>query len=111
MTNNMMSRLSDSEGTDDSDYSSEYGYSSDSFSGGVIHNSLTGSENYTDENIDYAFKPTGGFPPIYVCKKGKTKKDIMDNQVDKKKREYSTSKTTVSIKDILEKRRQVKAFI
>jgi len=47
--------------------------------------------------------PNGGFPPIYIC----TKKNEEDQQKDTSKREYTTHKSTVSIKSILEKRRVV----
>ena len=50
-------------------------------------------------------KPNGGFPPIFICKKQKD--DIQINKNDQKtKREYETHKTTISIKSILDKRRQ-----
>lgn len=49
-------------------------------------------------------KPNGGFPPIYLCKTQVS--DMKIRQDDKTKREYETHKTTVSIKSILEKRRQ-----
>lgn len=53
-------------------------------------------------------KPDGGFPPIYLCKQVKDEKiNISDN----KKREYETHKTSVSIKSILEKRRDITPFI
>jgi hypothetical protein len=54
-------------------------------------------------------KPTGGFPPIYLCEKGE-KEELFDEE-DKKKREYATHKTAVSIKDIMEKRRKTTPFI
>lgn len=47
--------------------------------------------------------PFGGFPPIYLCT---TSTEITPS--DSKKREYSTHKTAISIKDIMHKRRQVK---
>ncbi|ARF09273.1 hypothetical protein Catovirus_2_222 [Catovirus CTV1] len=44
--------------------------------------------------------PDGGFPPIYMCNSNKI---ISEEQ--NKNREYSVSKSAVSIKDILNKRR------
>ena len=51
-------------------------------------------------------KPFGGFPPLYMCAR--------DNEIDiegNKNREYNTHKTAVSIKDIMQKRREVIPFI
>jgi len=49
-------------------------------------------------------KPTGGFPPIYLCSQLKEKtKEKKDEE--KTKREYKTHKTALSIKEILEKRK------
>lgn len=51
-------------------------------------------------------RPTGGFPPIYLCD------DNMDNKTDSEsKREYTTHKTAISIKDIMEKRRNITPMI
>jgi hypothetical protein len=54
--------------------------------------------------------PNGGFPPIYLCDEL-----IEDSKINKddenKKREYETHKTSVSIKSILEKRRDITPFI
>lgn len=49
--------------------------------------------------------PNGGFPPIYLCDKNSIVAD------ENKNREYSTVKTSVSIKDILSKRRDATPFI
>lgn len=70
----------------------------------------TDSYEYNDHNHIYMQsggtndKPTGGFPPIYLCSelKDKTKEKQTD---EKTKREYKTHKTSLSIKDILEKRK------
>jgi len=51
--------------------------------------------------------PTGGFPPIHLC--DPTKKEISDKDI--KKREYVSHKTTVTMKEIMEKRRDVEPFI
>jgi maltooligosyltrehalose synthase len=53
--------------------------------------------------------PTGGFPPIYQC--SETDKDELIDDDKKKEREFQTHKTSVSIKNIMEKRRNVKPFI
>lgn len=53
--------------------------------------------------------PNGGFPPIYTC--DKQSKNTNVGEPDKIKREYKTVKSTVSIKDILEKRRKSTPFI
>ncbi len=50
--------------------------------------------------------PTGGFPPIYICEK----EDVEEDK-DITKREFKVHKTTISIKDIMKKRRDVKPFI
>ncbi len=50
-------------------------------------------------------EPNGGLPPIYICRTQKD--DMLINKNDgKTKREYETHKTTISIKSILDKRRQ-----
>lgn len=54
-------------------------------------------------------RPHGGFPPIIVCSE-KEKKDLIEKE-EKKEREYSPVKASVSIKKIMEKRRNVKPFI
>ena len=51
-------------------------------------------------------KPYGGFPPLLVCEKS-TKIEESEHKV----REYSTHKTSVSIKDIMQRRRDVTPFI
>lgn len=63
------------------------------------HQYQTGGQ--TDEFLD---SPNGGFPPIFICKTG-------DEEKVKEKREYTTNKTAVSIKEIMEKRRKIKPFI
>lgn len=50
--------------------------------------------------------PFGGFPPIYLCSKG-----TEVNTEERKSREYSTHKTAVSIKDIMQKRRDIVPFV
>ncbi len=53
-----------------------------------------------DEEID---RPTGGFPPIYLCDP-KMRKAVQKEE--KTKREYKTHKTAISIKDIMRERRR-----
>lgn len=56
--------------------------------------------------------PNGGFPPIYVCKdKIKRLKDKAHDEEEATKRQYKTHKTSVSIKKIMEQRRNVNPFI
>jgi len=50
--------------------------------------------------------PFGGFPPILLCSR-----DDATNTPENKNREYSTHKTAVSIKDIMQKRRDIVPFI
>ncbi len=64
---------------------------------------LSGGANINTET-DF---PTGGFPPIYFCTKEEEKPIITDT----KKRELSTPKSTVSIRDILAKRKKVIPFV
>ena len=54
--------------------------------------------------IDTTKIPNGGFPPIYICT-SKQSNETEDKDITK--REYTTHKSTVSIKSILEKRRVV----
>lgn len=67
--------------------------------------------NYTIQNAGQNTynKPTGGFPPIYICPKTSTGEDIKDDEL--RRREYSSHKSAVSIKNIMEKRRDVVPFI
>ena len=62
-------------------------------------------------NIVASDFPSGGFPPIFICKQDAqiTEKDKLDD--DQTKREYKTHKSSVSIKSLLEKRRSVTPFI
>jgi len=58
-------------------------------------------KQYGGSKPDTDFVPKGGFPPIYIC-------DVKTEEAkDTSKREYSTHKSSVSIKDILKKRRDV----
>lgn len=70
----------------------------------------TSSETNSDsDKFDTMKFPNGGFPPIYICN-DKTKKVLnseSDETINNTKREYTTHKSTVSIKSILEKRRVI----
>ena len=74
------------------------------------HSLDTDSYEYNDYEYKYTQsggsndKPTGGFPPIYLCSEVKDKTKEKPRS-DKTKREYKTHKTALSIKDILEKRK------
>ncbi|CAH6421506.1 Hypothetical protein KVN_LOCUS319 [uncultured virus] len=61
------------------------------------------------DNSDIVNEPNAGFPPIYICDKNTT--ELFINSAEPIKREYSTHKTSVSIKDIMEKRRNVTPFL
>lgn len=67
----------------------------------------------TDADSEYILiggnksRPSGSFPPIYICEK-ETKYNIIDN---KKKREYKSHKSSISIQQIMKERRNVKPFI
>ena len=63
--------------------------------------------NKGGNSIDKLDIPTGGFPPIYLCDEY-TKLEEND---ENKNREYSSHKSTVSIKDILSKRRNITPLI
>lgn len=76
-----------------------YSYDNDSYTESQIFNLQGG-------NTD---KPNGGFPPIYICEKGQT--NVKKSEDNKTIREFTTHASTVSIKDILEKRRDIKPFI
>jgi hypothetical protein len=59
----------------------------------------------SQEGYDTGDVPFGGFPPIFLYK---TDVKVEDN---KKEREYNKHKTSVSIKDIMQKRRNIQPFI
>ena len=68
---------------------------------------ITRNQNNNNENNN-AIKnsPNGGFPPIYICDVGTISK-INDTA----NREYSSHKSSVSIKNILSKRREITPLI
>ncbi len=59
--------------------------------------------------------PSGGFPPIYICDRdydrNRTSDDKEKNNIDKIIKEYKTHKTAVSIKSLLEKKKETAPFI
>ncbi len=60
-------------------------------------------------------KSTGGFPPIYICKKNEKNKKKDGDDDDKKIRGFSKDETKIvaSLKEIMEERRteDIKPFI
>lgn len=68
------------------------------------NNVQTGGRQSRSNDVDF---PSGGFPPIYICEVGET----MNNEEKKERREYTTNKTAVSIKQIMEKRRKITPFV
>lgn len=73
--------------------------------GGAKNNDL--SEDSTDDSTDF---PTGGFPPIYLCKGKKTYEELLKEEDEMRKREYTSHQATVKIQDILKKRRNITPF-
>ncbi len=73
--------------------------------------SVNNSNQYggNSNNSNNSNKPNGGFPPIILCKDFKDDNNMDDD--DKKTRHYVTQKDTVSIKDIIDKRRTITPFI
>src|SRR6056297_3662211 len=65
--------------------------------------------NQSGGKIDTINHPNGGFPPIHLCNQGESEE--LFTEEDKPKREFSTHQTSVSIKDIMEKRRKTTPFI
>jgi hypothetical protein len=56
--------------------------------------------------------PNGGFLPIYICKDGiKRMKSREQEDVDIKTRQFKSHKSSVSIKKIMEQRRNANPFI
>ncbi len=60
----------------------------------------------TESEIGEKDIPNGGFPPIYICNRVDIKKEE-----ENKNREYSTHKTAVTIKQIMESRKLSTPFI
>jgi hypothetical protein len=71
----------------------------------LMKNHYLESESETN-NIQKGGKnnePYGGFPPIYIC-------EINDNNDENKNREYNKHKNAISIKQIMEKRKNITPF-
>jgi hypothetical protein len=66
--------------------------------GDIDEKSSFKSTDNIDSNIDTDSQPTGGFPPIYIVMKKKEKEKS-------KSRELSTSRKSVSIRDILKRKK------
>jgi len=71
--------------------------------------------HYLESESDYIQKtqkgglknePYGGFPPIYLCES----KEIKQEE-ENKNREYNKHKNAISIKQIMEKRKNITPFI
>ena len=60
--------------------------------------------NMQDGGGDDNNKPYGGFPPIYICDKD-------EQRGNTQKKEYAKSKQTVSIGDIIKKRKKVEPLV
>ena len=62
---------------------------------------------------DQVHHPTGGFPPIYECSDCISKEELVEQNThnDKKTREYESHKSSVSIKTIMDKRKEITPFI
>ncbi len=52
--------------------------------------------------------PNGGFPPIIICNNDEKSED---DKIDLTKKEFTTHKNSISIRDLLEKRRKNTPFI
>jgi hypothetical protein len=53
--------------------------------------------------------PTGGFPPLIICDKKEIKEEIKEEEKNKV-RALETKKTAISIKEIMEERKNVTQF-
>ena len=84
----------------------EYSASIASNESDSFDNIFGGGGNNNSQNIS---KPSGGFPPIYLCDENDVDVEISDKTT--KKREYKTHKTAVSITEIMQRRRNVQPFI
>ena len=77
------------------------------------------SANDTHDQIHYISKggnldkvhTTGGFPPIFLCSDSQTNYDYEDDNDDKKQRQYTSHKNSVSIKQIIDKRKEITPFL
>ena len=84
----------------------------------MVNHPLDTEYMYTQSSEDMIFggkldeqKGLGGFPPIYICDKSETTDKSPFEEEVSVKREYSKLKTSVTIKDIMEERKNIKPFI
>ena len=78
----------------------------------VSINSEQSDVQFGGQNNDMVDFPSGGFPPIYICSdKSDATVDELSEDDEKKKREYSSHKTAVSIGDIMARRRKTTPFV
>uniref|UniRef100_A0A6C0ACE8 Uncharacterized protein n=1 Tax=viral metagenome TaxID=1070528 RepID=A0A6C0ACE8_9ZZZZ len=77
------------------------------------------TESELDETYKNQFgggdnRPKGGFPPILICSDIDSDSDVAllnkNKEKEKTKREFESNKSTIKIKDILEKRKETKPF-
>lgn len=85
-----------------------YSLSTDSYDMPDTSYDLIGGKVDSDDDF-----PSGGFPPIFICQKNKkdSEKQGDSNEDEQIKREYKTHKTSLSIRDLLERRRKTTPFI
>lgn len=65
---------------------------------------IKGGSKDKKDNKDKKDRATGGFPPIYVMPKSKDK-NVKEEIKDKKDRKFESIKTSISIKQLLEKKK------
>lgn len=77
---------------------------------GLMKNNWLNSESESEYNINQKGgnrdEPYGGFPPIYICDKAEIKEEKENIN-----REYSKHNNALSIKQIMESRKDKKTFI
>jgi hypothetical protein len=83
--------------------------SSDNFNStsNTVNTPQNGGAEKAEKNGNGNDFPTGGFIPLFICDKD----DKREESVESKERAYSTNKSSVSIKEIMEKRRSTTPFI
>ena len=73
------------------------------------HHHQYGGQSNSESSVKPIDIPTGCFLPIIICDENEETK--LFEEEEKRKREYATNKNAVSIKTIMEKRRNVVPFI
>lgn len=91
-------------------------YSLDTNSGSAsetdsIPTNQNGGEGVNNDDHSDTIVSDGGFPPIYICAKYSDPNEKDSEIEQKKERKYSSHKSTVTIKDIMKKRRGQTPFI